>query len=489
MNYIIFGTGRCAKTVISEHTMGYFREHSIIAFTDNDKMRWGNTFYGKEIVPPHRIGEYPYDQILVCSEVYKAEIMEQLEGMGIDRKSIMTLNEMRKVYADDLIDNKNLLDANILIVGCEDSFLYRPYNSLFRICGMLDIKCFEKAKDYKYDYIILENCMDIPYLDHHMGRIALERQWIHTISEKCHINEEKIFTYAAVRAVRCQKRKQCWGSENPDKTFLVVKLINPANGLGACVCQVQSNVAYAASKGWIPVVDMREKNQYLEDWEIGKVNAWEKFFEQPAGYRMQDIEKSENIIISYAPVQGLKPNLDFLRIKPGLEQMKADYMKNWKGRTLGVLFRGSDYANTKPYGHSIQPNLEEMILKVKEKLVEWGGTDYIYLCTEVEEAVLRFREEFGDRLKCYPQQRVHEDFSDFRLAMHKFPRQNDGYYRGAEYWTALSVLSECDSLVAGACGATWITVQLNHGRYKHCYVFNLGFYGIDDVDSEDDIIL
>lgn len=234
---------------------------------------------------------------------------------------------------------------------------------------------------------------------------------------------------------------------------------------------------------------MSIKSQYLEKNEEGRINAWEKFFMQPTGYSLQDIKKSKNVIIvGSGPINRKQSSLmnnislDFLKMQPWVESQVIKYIKIFLGKTdkvLGVLFRGTDYTNTRPYGHQKQPELKMMISKVKEKLLEWGDFDRIYLCTEVEQAVECFKNEFGEKVCFYPQKRVQEDFNG-RLSEIRFKRKNDAYHKGADYWIVLNILSKCHSLIAGKCAGTTIALMLNNGEYKNKYLFELGRYGIDD---------
>lgn len=174
---------------------------------------------------------------------------------------------------------------------------------------------------------------------------------------------------------------------------------------------------------------------------------------------------------------------NFLQISAQLMEFVNLMEKQLSGKKLlGVLFRGTDYANMKPYGHHIQPTLEEMIMKVKEKINEWGDFDGIYVCTEVEEAIKEFETNFSIPVYYYPQKRFPQS-TDCHLATVEFERENDKYLRGAEYFSALWWLSKCDSLIAGRCSGSYIASQLNDGKYKNKYLFTLGMYGIDDINT------
>ena len=80
------------------------------------------------------------------------------------------------------------------------------------------------------------------------------------------------------------EERKCYGKDNPDKTFYVVNSTSTKLGLYAYVLTFSGRINEALKKGYIPVIDLQNrKNTYLEDSEVGKVNAWEFYFEQPGG--------------------------------------------------------------------------------------------------------------------------------------------------------------------------------------------------------------
>lgn len=273
------------------------------------------------------------------------------------------------------------------------------------------------------------------------------------------------------------------GEDFSDKHFLVVH--TPATtGLGDIVLCAAANTVYAEKHGFIPVVDLcNYPNNYLEPGEEGKINAWEKFFYQPGGYSVQDIKCAKNILWAAKPRLDIHlESLDFLKVRKELQEETEYYCKNLfekEKKYLGVLFRGTDYANRKPFRHFIQPSLKEMIGMAKRKKDEWK-MDEIYLCTEVEEAILAFQEEFGNQVHFYPQKRYSSDCDQY-LSSVRFERENDAYIRGSSYWILLNALSRCHCLVAGNCSGTNIALLLNKKRYEHTHIFQLGRYGIDDI--------
>ena len=460
---------------------GYFSHHSIVAFVDNDKNKVGLSFFQRLIIAPSMIHNYSFDRILICS-TYEREITEQITGdLGLNKKVVIDRDELMYEYGNVLM--KRVQNKKILVIG--EKTIYRRikshYEDLFHVCGMINIDRLQEISSYDYDYILLMNLMKITYLDRTIGTIGLEQQITDLLHQQFGVDKGKILTDAVFLTLKHQDRYISLGKENRDKIFFVTK-IGGSLGLGGMATIICHNVWYAKEKGYIPIVDATIQNQYLESEEVGKINAWEKFFEQPAGYGLQDIKNSKNVIITQSKKNIQIPqenSYKFLHMKPKLKKQihkyREIYLKEHK-KILGVLFRGTDYLNA--FGHPTQPDLDAMILMVKMKLEEWGGNfDFIFLCTEVEEAVLRFKKEFAEKVIVPPQKRVEKDYKGI-LAEYKFDRVNDTYFRGADYWTALVLLSECNSLIAGYCSGTAVALGLNNGQYQHTYIFSLGINGI-----------
>ena len=94
-----------------------------------------------------------------------------------------------------------------------------------------------------------------------------------------------------------RQRKVCLGSKNADKTFYVIGWNDEGGGLFWIVNKVCMHIAYALDHGYIPVVDLKN---YITQYTLKneKKNVWEIFFEQPAGYGLEDIKDSKNVIIN-----------------------------------------------------------------------------------------------------------------------------------------------------------------------------------------------
>lgn len=145
---------------------------------------------------------------------------------------------------------------------------------------------------------------------------------------------------------------------------------------------------------------------------------------------------------------------------------------------LGVLCRGTDYTGTKPKGHPVQPELDEVMNLVERKMRE-QNYDAIYLATEDGRIDKMFRQRFPGKIRINKRQYYDAIFGECNLSLIKdvhFDREDDDYLKGIEYLSSLIILSECDGIIAGNCGGSQMAVFLNAGYYSYRHVYDLGLY-------------
>ena len=188
-------------------------------------------------------------------------------------------------------------------------------------------------------------------------------------------------------------RSVSWGGDFPDKTFLVIRRNEPQAGLCSLV---QTNLAwfrFAEQHGMIPVVDMQTtRNLYQARGERGRVNTWEFFFEQPAGYTLEMIKCASRVVVvtGVLPAPGFLPSLDgdlpewrelskrCLHVRQeALMAFANEAVEREKDGAIGVLARGTDYVSLRPKGHPIQPTAAQLIAEVWET----GADKHIFLVT------------------------------------------------------------------------------------------------------------
>jgi len=307
--------------------------------------------------------------------------------------------------------------------------------------------------------------------------------------------KNKILYY--FRFIRNRPMRTSYGARNPDKLFYVIGISFNTEGLFAIVKSVLSHIIYAREKGYIPVVNMRDfSNQYIEAGQEGIQNSWELFFEQPMGYRLEDIEECKNIIMSrnnLVPssrygiyVKMLEDKRKFSKLssyytqyirfngatKKFLEEEKRRLLNGYT--TLGILCRGTDYIQKKPSGHPVQPNPEDVVHKA-EAIYSQLKYDKIYLATEDQKIYNLFKKRFGDTVITNGQNLYDNIDSIQFLSEIKGLRKREEYEKGIEYLSSVYILSECDYFIGGRTAGTLGVYFMSKG-FKYNFLWNLGYY-------------
>ncbi len=285
------------------------------------------------------------------------------------------------------------------------------------------------------------------------------------------------------------------GKKNGEKTFFVVRRREVYIGLFSYFMTFVYQVAKAIEKGYIPVIDMQNSaNMYLKKEQVGKVNAWEYFFEQPYGYGLEDIKGSKNIIWGSGWVEEMFPYMDinyllntngemnrwkyiahnYFRINLNIKEEIEKYLEPYTNyRMLGVLCRGTDYTYNKPKGHAIQPSIEQMFIKIDE-IKEIYMCDIIFLGTEDKSIYMAFKEKYEEKVITN-----RNDFIEYNgeNAIGKLVTEGERDLRkeGIDYLMTISILAHCNCFIGGHTSGT-VGVMLMNQKFDYTYIFDLGTY-------------
>lgn len=287
-----------------------------------------------------------------------------------------------------------------------------------------------------------------------------------------------------------------WGDEFPSERFLVIRRGEYGVGLFSLFITTLAWIRYADDHGMIPVVDMQtEKNIYQEHSIFRRENSWEHFFDQPAGYGLEQIRHAKNIVVARAFSEQNLPS-QWMDCDPArnreIETWRAiverhikirhERLSTWRNAhlesafadgngVLGVLARGTDYTTVKPLGHPIQPSCQQIFDRI-DSLVKEGLTfSSIYLVTEDASIAAQFVKRYPDRLILSRQDTL--IYSGGYLCANKHVVRNVD--RGCAYLKAIYDLSRCDYLVAGRTSGMVGAVLLSKG-FKRTELFDLGSY-------------
>ncbi len=276
------------------------------------------------------------------------------------------------------------------------------------------------------------------------------------------------------------------GIKNPGTKFFLIDGFFKIEGIFGIWLKVFTAARYAASKGYIPIFKIVSSDANIySDYECDDI--WNKFFLQPYGYTIQEVQESSCLTLS--------PNMNILNtLRYIMDQESQDRQLSWPygiynaqirnyiqeraarflpypERTLGVLLRGTDYVKTHLPGHASHASPEMVINKITEIENEWDF-DYIYLSTEDADICKKMKEHYGDRITFTDQERYTVKEGQFLVDLHQNKEPGKGFRLGAEYLCSIDLLSSCNSLIAsGPCGALGEAVRRNSGKYKHVFSF------------------
>lgn len=248
-----------------------------------------------------------------------------------------------------------------------------------------------------------------------------------------------------------------------------------------------SLIIEALSNGMIPVVELENRKEGWTNWhtffnqplEVSSVKE-KMIFKKKTGllspgfrtpYNKKDLALWSKIYTDFAVLNK--------ETKEYVDQEYANLIANKK--VLGVLCRGTDYVQKRPYGHPIQPKVDDVIALVKTKISEYG-LEYIYLATEELSIFKQFESEFPDKILVNKRTYYDEIFYKKQctdIYQVQFDRENDIYLKGLEYLSSIWLLSQCDALIAGNCGGSTSALYLNNGKYRYWHLFDLGLYGVE----------
>ena len=244
-----------------------------------------------------------------------------------------------------------------------------------------------------------------------------------------------------------------FGNLNPEKSFLIIQQTSLA-GFFSNFNYVLNCLKLAESKNLIPIVDMENfPNLYNENQFIYNTNnSWLYYFDQVSDYSLEEIYKSKNVYFTSGVLQknmkrdsGIKDNIVLIknyikinsRINDEIKSFQDEFIKNKK--VLGILFRGQNQRFAAR--HALPPSIKQMFNRTS-KLLDKNSFDKIFLCTDEQLYLDKFKEKFGDMVVCYDSLRSYNE-----NRMLRYTRNLHRYNLGKEVLIEMKILSECSMLL------------------------------------------
>lgn len=291
--------------------------------------------------------------------------------------------------------------------------------------------------------------------------------------------------------------------------YCLIRRNDPVPGLASHIITNLGQIVVSLNSGFIPLIDtVNAENIFTSLSKEYSVNMWELYFEQPFGTSYKNLVPGQEIkILDGIPDFMPTYNMDCLS-NPDLIRFWRNVMRKYmplsidmssqiysqltelpfdtNARILGVLCRGTDYTNIRPYNHPVQPSLNLILAKVDE-FMSRHQCDYCYLATEDEEILNAFRQKFAGKLlitqDIYYKSDLKESINRINLDC-----QIDLHRKNIEYLTALVLLSKCQYFIGGRTSGTVVSLLLAD-HFDETYIWNCGRYGIDDTATLSSCIL
>lgn len=247
-------------------------------------------------------------------------------------------------------------------------------------------------------------------------------------------------------------------------------------------------IVYAFSKGYMPVIEVKN---------CEGDNIWNDLFLQPNTVYNEGREPAGEVVVCDRKSLNIRPKISTIYKAEERALWSFFYQKlvvlnprtlqyiyseieelDIGNNSLGVLVRGTDYTRLKPSGHPVQPDIDEVILKIREKCNLYGYNT-IYVATEDKGLFEKISGAFGrDVVKENKRQYYDEKYKTNQHTLVgevSFDRENDTYLKGLEYLSSLVILSKCSDFVGGGCGGTAFACFYSDG-YRDEFIFDKGIY-------------
>lgn len=287
--------------------------------------------------------------------------------------------------------------------------------------------------------------------------------------------------------------------KDPDLNFYVIRrTTTPTTGLFSNYIYALNHIQYAIQNGYIPIVDFQTyPNSYLYPNEVGIINSWEYYFDQPMKYNLDYIKNCKNVFFSngvYLKARRPLGNIPeffksdsnrqywheiaarYVRMNENtMHYIENEYSKlfDCEKKILGVHCRGTGYSPKVSKNLAAQPNVKDIIEKAKEIYKKYS-CDLIFCTTEDPYIFQEFKNAFQDILITRESVKYEYDIVEDQM----IPIENyniNKYKEGLEYLTDMYLLSKCDCLVMGyTLGAVGVCI-MSEG-FEHSYFFDLGKY-------------
>ena len=300
-----------------------------------------------------------------------------------------------------------------------------------------------------------------------------------------------------------ENRNKNYNLENMQKynnIFIVIEYKDKICGLFYFFLTFLECINTYIIKGYIPIMDLSSYPNIFNGFNVSSLNKnpWEFFFEQPFSFSLEQVKKYAKTII-YIVYNGTickekgeslysyksRPNLNYwnmiaLKYIPIKKDIITEskiiikkLFKNHNKNILGILLRGTDYIAKKPKKHPIQPE-PEIVIKDVIKADKKNKYDYIFITTEDDLILEKFKSRFDNKLKYYRDKPIRYNYTEKKyLAYNTDIFGNINFHK--IYLINIIILSNCIDIISSKAGGLWGAMILSKG-FRNFKIYNLGYY-------------
>lgn len=296
------------------------------------------------------------------------------------------------------------------------------------------------------------------------------------------------------------------GSNLFEYDTFVLKRINPTVGIGSNIQLYCGAIDYLRRHTKAPriLIDLQSlPNTLIEEVEVGQVNGWDRLFYQPPNAHSErcdlsldaliqssstlvidDLEPFDRVCFEDLPhdaIAGRRINYwraiyqSNIRVREDLrEDVDAFFAAHFEpsDRILAVLCRGTDYTAQRPYGHPVQPSLQE-IFEETQATVRQHNINKIFLSTEDADISRQFRSAFNSVTE-FPGVTV--SYNQGKLLYESFTGSQK-LRIVQRYLRQIETISRCHHFIAGRCGGSlWAALHSSAKQFGHVKIWDLGVY-------------
>ena len=291
--------------------------------------------------------------------------------------------------------------------------------------------------------------------------------------------------------------------------YVVIKPIkeySKQQGIFSLTEEILGCIITATKYHYIPIIDLRGAELPLIYDTSLEQNAWELYFQQPYGYRIEDIANNDNVfylnkefhittkinVYDYSNMNNewkqywIDQISKYIRFNEDISnRIQSSYKSILEGKKIlgvairsgyrAIALRGEELIN----GHPVIETPEYYIEKIENYLEEWSY-DSFFLCVDDREYFDKIYQHFGKKCLFFPRHLAilfENDIPVIDYNKRMLEREKISTVESnREYLIELALLSKCDSLYASMGTGHIFALLLNRGNYTHLKIEDLGIY-------------